>query len=84
MLRSSGIGFTGRRTSAQLRLEFFDGGNAAGANGRMLGIRADVGFPMPAALAFLAIGPFKTNVYLGSVGDDGTFWNAYIKLRNVY
>jgi hypothetical protein len=40
----------------RLRLKFQHGFGAAGANGRMLGVLADVRFPMPAALAFLAVG----------------------------
>jgi hypothetical protein len=30
--------------------------DAAAANGRVLGVLADVGFPMPTPLAFLAVG----------------------------
>ncbi len=39
-----------------LRLKFQHGFGATRANGRMLGILADIRFPMPAALAFLAVG----------------------------
>ena len=35
---------------------FFHRRDATGADGGMLRIRADIGFPMPAALAFLAVG----------------------------
>jgi hypothetical protein len=38
-----------------LRFELFHCFDAAGANGRMLGVLADVGFPVPAAVAFLAV-----------------------------
>jgi len=40
----------------RLRLEFQHGFGATGTNGRMLGVFANVSFPMPAALAFLAVG----------------------------
>ena len=44
--------------SIQLRLDLFHRFDAAAANGRMFGVPADVRFPMPAALAFLAVGVF--------------------------
>ena len=45
---------------ADIIFELFHRLDAAAANRRMLGIRADVRFPMPAALAFLAVGLCNT------------------------
>ena len=42
--------------TARSRLELQHRLDAAGANGRMRGVLAEVHFPMPAALAFLAVG----------------------------
>ena len=45
-----------RHSRAPSRLELQHGLDAADANGRMPGVLADVHFPMPAALTFLAVG----------------------------
>jgi len=51
-------------TKLGLSLELLHGLDAAAANRGMLGICADIGFPMPAAFAFLAVG-------FGHRGEDG-------------
>ena len=56
------------RLCATSRLELFHRLNAAAANGRMRGVLADVRFPMPAALTFLAAGFFNSSQWR----DNGT------------
>jgi hypothetical protein len=45
--------------AVQLRIELFHRLNATSANGRMPGVLANVRFPMPAVLAFLAVGVIR-------------------------
>ena len=59
------------RAALRSRLELFDRLNAATADGWMLGVLADVGFPMPATFAFLAIGFGNSYIfYQFSISDD--------------
>ncbi len=43
----------------------FDSFDAAGADGGMIGVGADIGFPVPATLAFLAVG--VDNTFFGKI-----------------